>query len=436
MSARPRTLPGGDPGARAADKEQGLSPVAALLMLVVLLMPFPVVLVKFTHGNAAYDYQVILFPSDLPLGLLLLAMIPSIVARVRQRRLGVVATWWLLLLAWMVVAFAFHPSGRGAADLLRLAGTLAMIVAVVELATVAERGVVVLTVAAAAVFEAVVAFAQLIRGSAVGLSSLGEFKVPFQRFESAKAPQGTMVHPYLLAGLAGLVAVLLVVPAVQRRRPLPWLAVVAVAVAPIGVTFSRAAVLGLGAAVAVLLTGMLVHRGRYLAAVAALCLGAAVPAAIWNAGWLNRAGQSFRARGANQLATDRGWLMHEASILIGGHPVVGVGPGRYVIALQDRYHTEPKVGVFKPVHNLPMLLAAEGGLPAGIALSMVLVLSGWRALHSGRLAVALVLVYLPFTLLDHFPYSFPQGLVMTGLWLGAIEVLARNRAPAVEPEAA
>ena len=54
---------------------------AVVLALVILLMPFPLVLVKFTPGNANYDYQAILFPSDLPLAALILAMIPRGVRR-------------------------------------------------------------------------------------------------------------------------------------------------------------------------------------------------------------------------------------------------------------------------------------------------------------------------------------------------------------------
>jgi hypothetical protein len=109
-----------------------------------------------------------------------------------------------------------------------------------------------------------------------------------------------------------------------------------------------------------------------------------------------------------------------------------VGPGRYVIALREKYHREPNphVGVFKPVHNLPMLLAAEGGFPAGAATTVLLLVVGWQALRSGRQPLALYVAYLPFTLLDHFPYSFPQGLILTGLWLGGLDLLARRRAPA------
>ena len=31
-------------------------------------------------------------------------------------------------------------------------------------------------------------------------------------------------------------------------------------------------------------------------------------------------------------------------------------------------------------------------------------------------------------LLDHFPYTYAQGIVITGLWLGSLDYLARRRA--------
>jgi O-antigen ligase len=167
----------------------------------------------------------------------------------------------------------------------------------------------------------------------------------------------------------------------------------------------------------------------YLPAILALCVGAAIPALVWRDGWVSRTQQSVTARSGSQLTTDRGWLIHEANVLIREHPVVGVGPGRYVLALRDKYHREPnqKVGVFKPVHNLPLLLTAEGGIPAGLAMTLLLVVVGWQAFRSGRLALALYVAYLPFALLDHLPYSFPQGLILTGLWLGVLSLLARER---------
>jgi hypothetical protein len=410
--------------------EEQPSPHAVLLALVLLLMPFPLVLVKFTSGNAGYDFQAILFPSDLPLILLTTVMVPRVVARVRSHTLGLCAWVALALTAWMVVAFVFHPSQRGVADLVRLAGIVAIIVAIQELSTRLERTVVLGALGIVAVFETVVATVQLVTKAPAGLNALGELKDPFWKFGSEVASQGTMVHPYVLAALALVAGVVFAVVSVHRRS---WRAaiVAAVAVAPVGFTFSRAGLLGLAAALVCLGTGLLTaDRSRYVPAIVGLCLAAALTAGVWNAGWINRASQSVSAKSGSSLTTDRGWLMHEAKLLIGGHPVVGVGPGRYVIALKEKYGHERNrsVSVFKPVHNLPLLLAAEGGLPAGVLMGLLLAGAGWQALRSGRLALALWTVYIPLTLLDHLGYTFPQGLIITGVWLGALQLLADGRA--------
>ena len=421
-------------GAIAASETEEFSPAAVLLVVVILLMPIPRVLLKFTPGNAPYDYQAILFPSDLPLAFLTLAMIPRAVRRIREGSFGVVAALALALTAWMAVAYWFHPSGRGVADVLRLLGLVAMIVAFLELRTTAERGIVLVTIAGVAIFETAVGMAQLARHGAVGLERIGEFKDPLWSFGSAFASQGTMVHPYLLAGLALVAGVVL---AIAMTRGWNWWLAIATttAIAPVGFTYGRAAVLGLAIAVVCLASGVLVDRRRYLPAVLALCIGAAATAVVWNKGWVERTHQSVGAKNTSSLTTDRGRLIRQADGLIVDQPLVGVGPGRYVIALRGKLSgaSHRKVGVVKPVHNLPLLAAAEGGVPAGLLMTALLVAAGWRGWVSGRTGIALWGVLIPFVLLDHFAYSFPQGLIIASIWLGVIELLARDREGELSP---
>jgi O-antigen ligase len=110
-------------------------------------------------------------------------------------------------------------------------------------------------------------------------------------------------------------------------------------------------------------------------------------------------------------------------MLITHHPVLGVGPGRYILALaqQAKVETDRTVGVFKPVHNLPLLAAAEGGILAGLAMVAFLLVLGWRALRTGLPTLAVYLALLPFLMLDHFAYTLPQGLVVLGFWVGFLD---------------
>jgi O-antigen ligase len=279
-----------------------------------------------------------------------------------------------------------------------------------------------------AAFETSVSVIEITTRSSAGLGVLGESSNPLWAFGSTTAPQGTMVHPYVLAGMALVFGVILAIALTRGWNPALWLAT-AVAIVPVGYTYGRAAALGLAIALACLGTGLFVDRRRYLPAILALCIGVAVPALVWNDGWVARTQQSVQAKNASSLTTDRGWLIHEADGLIVDQPLVGVGPGRYVPALKDKFGTEPnkKIGVFKPVHDLPLLAAAEGGIPAGLLMTALLVVAGWRGWVAGRRGLALWSVLMPFVLLDHFAYTYPQGLIIAGVWLGAIELLARDR---------
>jgi O-antigen ligase len=421
-------------GTARASENEAFSPAVLLLVLVIVLMPFPRILVKFTPGNWNYDYQAILFPSDLPLAILTLAMIPRAVRRIREGSFGVIAWLALGLTAWMAVAYVFHPSGRGVADVLRLLGIVAIIMAFLELRTTGERAIVLTSIAGVAIFETVLSVLQITTRAPVGLNALGESTNPLWAFGTTTAPQGTMVHPYVLAGMA-LVFGVIVAIAMTRGWSWPLAIATAAAIAPVGYTYGRAALLGLAVAVICLASGIFRDRGRYLPAVLALCIGAAVPALVWNKGWVERKQQSVRARNESSLTTDRGWLIHEADGLIVDQPLVGVGPGRYVIGLTEKFGQEPnkKVGIFKPVHNLPLLAAAEGGIPAGLLMTALLIAAAWRAYVAGRTGLALWGVYMPFVLLDHFGYSFPMGLIVTGVWLGVIELLARDREAELKP---
>jgi len=100
-----------------------------------------------------------------------------------------------------------------------------------------------------------------------------------------------------------------------------------------------------------------------------------------------------------------------------------------VIALEARATSARarKTGVVKPVHNVVLLVGAEGGVLALLVMAALYVGVGWRSLRAGVLALGIYLAYLPFSMLDHFPYSFPQGLLVTGVWLAVLDWLWRVR---------
>jgi hypothetical protein len=401
------------------------------LAVVVLLTPFPIVLMDLSHNSfQSYDYATILFPVDLALIALCAVAGRSMIADLRRRSVDIGWAGWGLVAVLMTLALAAHPSGRGLHNVMELYGASAIAYTLARAESGDERTAIVGTVGAVAVIETLWAVAQRINRAPLGLEKLGESRDPFYRSFGTLAPQGSMVHIYVLAGLALVAGSLLASAAIEASRPGPWLVAAAVAIMPIGFTYSRAGALSLVLlAGSVALVGAWPLRGRSVAVAAALAAGALLPALIWSAGWTARAQQTTGAASANALTTDRGKLVNQADALIRSDPLTGVGPGQYVIALHARsVPANDRTTLFKPVHNVPLLLTAEGGVVTGLVVVGLLLALGWRALKGGAVAIAVYLAYLPFFLLDHFAYSFPQGMVLTGLWLGALDAISRGRA--------
>jgi hypothetical protein len=411
----------------------------AFAVLTLALMPFPLILHGWGNPKLTYDYLTIIFPVDLAFAGLLATGVPATITRLRRRQAGPGTLLWTALAAVLTLALLAHPSGRGLHTIFEVWGVAVLASTIDEIWSEQTGAIVLGTVAIVAIVETAWATAQLVTGSSIGLTGLGEDSKPLLPFPNgAKAPMGSMVHPYVLAGLALVVGAVLVGRAITAPRPWPWLATAAVAAVPIGFTFSRAGLLGFALLVGCLALAAVLRRplaGRYAAAALALCIGAGVPAAIWSAGWRDRATQTTTATSAAVFTTDRGHLAHEALAQLGAHPLTGVGPGRYVESLKERYGTESDryTGVFKPVHNLPLLVGAEGGIFALLLGVILFAALGWHALRAGPIPLALYLAYLPFAMLDHFAYSFPQGLVITAVWLAGLDHLCRRgdgRAPA------
>jgi len=406
-------------------------PISVLvLVLLIMVMPFPVILFDFTPSVDRYDTAVILFPLEIALAVLIAVSAGDVVRSLRTRCSGVGAAGWLLLSAVISIAFAAHPSGRGMVVLLHLWGAGVIAASVPRLSPV-HRRLVAGVVGAVAVLETIWALAQGVTSGGLGLEALGESPYPLYPFGRVLAPQGSMVHIYVLAGLGLVAAGVLACQAVSSSRPVPWAAAAGVSVAPVGVTYSRAGAVGLALlGGAVLAAAIRADRRRAaLMIAAALALGSGIPALVWSSGWQSRVQQSVGHDRAEGVATDRGTLQREAVGLIEDHPLTGAGPGRYYVALQAKEKVERnrRVRIFKPVHDLPLLAGAEGGVGALLVMAGLLVAVGWRALRSGPVATGLYLAYLPFCLVDHFPYSFPQGVVLTGLWLGFLDLEARRR---------
>ena len=403
------------PGADAV--EPGIVLAAAALLLAAL----PVVAVGFGQRSGPYVVQTYLFWSDLPLLALGLLRLPDLARRLLRRRLDVVTTFSVLVAA-LTVAWAVHPSIRGALQVLRLLGVAAAVLSATRSGPTGRR-LLVGALAALTVTEVVLAVAQRVGGGPLGLGALGEQPEPLLAIGGGLAPQGTLIHPYLLAGLAVVLTSVLAAVALRvPGRARLCAAGIAVAGVAVGLTYSRAAVLALAGVLVPVILAVRSPRARSAAVsvLAAASLGVGVTALVVSDGWVGRAQET--SAGTN-VTSGRGDLAGQAFSLIRRHPLLGVGTGRYNLAVEeDQGVASQSVRELQPVHAVPLLLVAEGGLLVAAALLLLAVALVRAALRAGLVGWALLLGYVPFLLLDHFPVTYPQGLVMTAAWLAALQV--------------
>ncbi len=405
---------------------------SALALAVVLVLSATTITLAVVDSRPGRDFQLhtILLASDLSLLALVVVSAGGVGQAVRAWRSHACALAALGVGIAMVPAALLNPVDRGAAALLRLAAAVA-----VGLGVASARGdgrrLVTGALAAVTLAHVAVAWAQRAAGGLIGLGALGEARAT--SIGGRYASSGLTVHPYVLAAWCAVAGTSLLVLARRRGFPARLAAVAGVtAFAGTGLTMSRA-----GAAAAVLALAALAvstrrpsgRSGRVpvAAAAVALVLGALVNLP----GWLSRAGQGSGS--VEAVSSGRGALVRQAWGLLGDHLLTGVGPGRYVLALIERPElVELSSQTPRPVHVTPLLLVVEGGLLVVPALMLLALAIGRACRRGGAGAVAVTLAMLPFLALDHLAWSYPQGLVLTGVWLGLLDLLSRRDVP--EPD--
>ncbi|MHB8464579.1 MAG: O-antigen ligase family protein [Acidimicrobiales bacterium] len=403
-------------------------PAVAATCVAIVLAASPAVVRMWSPGSRGYFNGTLLLPADIGLLAVLVLCGPTIVAAIRHRTLGPAATGWLVLAGALAAALLWHPSGRGVIVVLQIAGAGALAATFGLTWRTQGRRALAATVCAVGLFETGLAVAQRVAGGRIGLPAALEAPVGLYRFGNATAPNGSFPHPYLLAA-ASLVCVLVAITmALDEAEPSPlrWALLAAVCAVPLGMTCSRGALLGAGLLAACLVLS--VHRCRWsnhgLAVLCVVALGVALPAALTTGGWLARAKSSTASVG-----TGRGGLTSHAITMLREHPAVGVGPGRYVFALEPRFGLSPvrDAQADQAVHDLPLLAGAEGGLVALGAAAGALGWTAWRARRTSVATLGVFLAFLPFCLLDQLAYVSAQGVVASGIWLGLVDGLILTR---------
>jgi hypothetical protein len=251
-------------------------------------------------------------------------------------------------------------------------------------------------------------------GAAVVITSSGA------RWQRA---QGMFPHPNVLGGFLAVTLVLGLVWLGRRERP-PWpvLAVWLIGWLELFLTFSRAALLAaiLGSVTYGLSLLRLPHARRTIAGL----LGAAVVAglvAVMLAGPVVPRWMAVRPSLLDSpSAVQRELIAGIALAMIRSHPLLGVGAGNFSLATLLPPYDAVTVD---PAHAVPLLVAAESGVLAGLAwFALVLAAPiGARRRHDlsrfwGQAAVIVALLTL--SMLDHYLWTLTAGRAVFWTALG------------------
>jgi len=334
------------------------------------------------------------------------------VKRNERGRIGALNVVVLAFLALLLLAFMAHPSGAGALLLLRV-GAGAVVAWTVSGMSRRSELVVAAALLASASLQSAIAIAQFARRGPVGLSALGEGSYPLNRAADLFVPRGTFFHQYPLSTFCFLAAIVGGITAVRSGHRWPWLLAVVIVAAPLGITFSRSAVVGLAMVVACLGWAAWRYDHRYLLVVLCLAVGFGVPAALARHGWAGRAYQTVHSSTVNAFSSGRVSMYHDSVTVAAAHPILGVGPARYA-------------AIKPPVNDVPLLVTDEAGVGTGLAVVALIGLLGARAFGTSSLATAVYVALLPFLTFDYFLFGIPEGPVMAGLWAGAVCFFGRG----------
>jgi O-antigen ligase len=392
----------------------------ALAVAVLVLLPVTRRLVLWTPYIPVDDFlqMVAVAPLDVPLALLIVLQLATAVSAGaldlgNVRRWPRPLQWSAMLVLWMGTATLANPSWRAAYLAFHVAGVWAIVRCARE-TSVRGRNILLGSFAAMAVSQAVLGIAQSRVGRPMGADLLG-YDDPLIRFGEAAAGQGSFAHPYHLATLlaAGLATTGILVT--QMKESYRGLAAAAVAImgTAIVLTFSRTALLSV---VALFVFWAQDRRARVLTL--ALVAGVAVGVLLGASG-VDAKASKFQTR--TNFDSGRVHLAEEALDLVAGEPLFGVGPGRYVLQLQE---DSPGTDIVWPPHNVVLHTAGESGVLGGVLAAVTIGSFCWWTSRRSLAAFGVAMVVLPFHLLDSYPHVLATGFVISGMWIATVSTAA------------
>ena len=231
---------------------------------------------------------------------------------------------------------------------------------------------------------------------------------------------GTLPHPNILGGftlvsLLGPVGLFLA----SERPNYPALILFALGISLLALTFSRSAWLGLIIFLIIpILKWQYFNRKRLILLLVTAILSFTITLLPYQ--------QLVRARTVNISSdsekfsfTGRIWLNQMAMQMIHEKPLTGVGIGSFIIELSQR---AGEGYIIEPVHNMPLLSAAELGIAGLMLLIGLFVLIAlniiraqtWKAILASGIIAGLGII----SLFDHYLWTLAPGRIALGLALG------------------
>ncbi|MCH8899806.1 MAG: O-antigen ligase family protein [Acidobacteria bacterium] len=337
-------------------------------------------------------------------------------ARLRTRPATVIL--YAVLAVGAIIAFVFNPSGAGAILAFSIVAPIGVVVSVARYSISELRSYVALPLLATTAIQAFLVAAQTATESAVGYNLLYPGTTLLVTNDTIVRPQGMFDHVYEPAAVA-LITIgigLALLPESGRLR-MVFLAGVGAAATTIALTHSRSALLGL--LLVLLIAAIAAFRGDRGLRIGFVVVAAAfvIPALLTASAWQVRFDESANSD-LDDASLGRITLARQAITMAGDHPVVGVGPNRYMAVLEARYtvdETYPFV-----VHNESLMLAAELGIPAAVAVTLLLVWAGVQAAKAGYRPLLLYAAPLAFFVFDVLLYNKPVGLLLFAVWAGVM----------------
>jgi len=246
----------------------------------------------------------------------------------------------------------------------------------------------------------------------------------------SQRPHGTLGHYMTYSGLLMLVISVALARVLFGRSDRMWAAVVmpALAVAVI-VTLSRSAWVGACAAAALLLALKDFRLLAVLPIVAAIFIAAAPPAVM------ARFVSIFDVR--DPTNRDRLAMLREGEHMIAAHPLVGVGPNMVQVLYADYRDPDAVEKVNPHLHNVPVQIAAERGLPAlaiWLWFIVTLTVTAAQRFHAGGdrfLPAAALAAIIAMLTAGMFEYNFGDSeFLMMFLIIVTLPFAAHRTAPA------